>query len=394
VIAIATEAGSLLKILPSPEAGNVGFHSLFGFISEAAFGSRVHRRRAKGLRAGDDWAFKFKISPQGVEAVQGCKVTKQGNAWQIASDAGNFLVSQVASPAEVPAGARTAKPAKEPSETFWKVTAAVAVVLLLLLFLLPNHQEEVAPPPVAEPIEVKIVKEVQKPVAVPEFQATASKVVQQIQDQKVRRAVEQNLGFLGVLGRKDLTKVLGGAPTQLKDASPGAGAGGNQGSGGELLVGLGEGVKRTTVGNTGVAGLGGIGSKGAGGGAGGYGTTSIGSGEGRSLSTVPLSKDMILEGGLDRSVIQATIAKYLSQVRACYEDGLRRNPGLEGVVAMDFQINASGRLNYSRVARSSLGSPQVEHCISARMMTWEFPKPLGGVDVKVNYPFLLRPVGT
>ena len=36
------------------------------------------------------------------------------------------------------------------------------------------------------------------------------------------------LGFMGLLGRKDLTKALGGAPTQLKDASPGAGPGGKE----------------------------------------------------------------------------------------------------------------------------------------------------------------------
>jgi hypothetical protein len=272
------------------------------------------------------------------------------------------------------------------------VTSALAAAALLLLFLIPSKQEE-APPQIIEQVEVKIVKEVQKPVAVPEYVATAPKVVQQIQDQKVRRAVAENLGFLGILGRKDLTKVLGGAPTELKDASAGAGRG-KQGSGGELLMGMGEGVKRTTVGNSGVAGLGGVGTKGAGGGAGGYGTSMIGSGEGRALSTVPLSKDMILEGGLDRSVIQATIAKYLSQVRACYEDGLRSNPGITGLVAMDFQINGTGKLNYARVGKSSLGNSQVEGCIATRMMTWQFPKPLGGVAVKVNYPFLLRPVGT
>jgi hypothetical protein len=92
-------------------------------------------------------------------------------------------------------------------------------------------------------------------------------------------------------------------------------------------------------------------------------------------------------------VIQATIAKYLSQVRACYEDGLRTNPGITGLVAMDFQIGPAGNLNYANVARSSLGNAKVEGCIATRMLTWKFPKPLGGVSVKVNYPFLLRPVG-
>ncbi|NDD91677.1 hypothetical protein EBZ37_06295, partial [bacterium] len=183
-----------------------------------------------------------------------------------------------------------------------------------------------------------------------------------------------------------------GSTTAL-NASAGAGAGGNQGSGGELLVGLGQGVKRTSVGNSGVSGLGGVGTKGAGGGNGGYGNSMVGSGEGRALSAMAVSNDLVLEGGLDRAVIQATIAKYLSQVRACYEQGLAQSPGINGTVTMNFQVGPSGVLDFSKVGKSTLGHPPVENCIAQRMMGWKFPKPLGGVAVKVSYPFLLRPVG-
>jgi hypothetical protein len=47
-------------------------------------------------------------------------------------------------------------------------------------------------------------------------------------------------------------------------------------------------------------------------------------------------------------------------------------------------------LNFSRVKDSSLGDPEVEGCITQRMMGWKFPNPRGGVNVKVTYPFLLR----
>jgi hypothetical protein len=217
-------------------------------------------------------------------------------------------------------------------------------------------------------------------------------------------AVAQNLGFLSLLGKKNLSKALGGAPTKLTDASAGAGAGGKEGSGGELLVGLGEGVKRTTVGNTGVSGLGGIGTHGPGGGKGGMGNGLVGSGgsgnmlngigDGRKLSSQKLSDDIVLEGGLDRAVIQATIAKYLNQVRACYEAKLRSNPGLVGQVTMKFEVGANGMLNYSKVGHSSLGDADVGTCIADKMMTWQFPKPVGGVNVRVSYPFLLRPVNS
>jgi hypothetical protein len=213
-------------------------------------------------------------------------------------------------------------------------------------------------------------------------------------------AVTQNLGFLSLLGKRDLSKALGGVPSPLKQVSAGAGTQGKAGSGGELLVGMGMGLKRSSVGNTGVRGLGGVGTHGAGGGAGGYGTSLLGSGgtgnglgtpgSGRALAAVPLTDEMVLEGGLDKSVIQATIAKYLSQVRACYESGLQHSPGLTGQITMEFEIGASGGLNYSRVMRSSLANEGVESCIRERMLGWKFPRPLGGVQVKVSYPFLLR----
>jgi TonB family protein len=119
----------------------------------------------------------------------------------------------------------------------------------------------------------------------------------------------------------------------------------------------------------------------------------VGSGEGRALSSLAASQDLILEGGLDRAVIQATIAKYLSQVRACYEQGLAEKPGIQGTVSMSFQVGPAGQLDFAKVAKSSLGHEGVERCISKQMMGWKFPKPLGGVAVQVQYPFLLRPVG-
>ena len=100
---------------------------------------------------------------------------------------------------------------------------------------------------------------------------------------------------------------------------------------------------------------------------------------------------MVLDGGLDKYVVQATIAKYLNQVRACYEAGLQKNPGLEGVVTVNFEVAGSGAVNYSRVHRSTLGHPGVEKCITRKMMNWVFPKPRGGVKVPITYPFGLRP---
>jgi hypothetical protein len=399
MITITSEKGSLVRVLSSGSAV-YGFHKLFGFVSETAGQQRATNRKMHGLKAKDsDWICKFRVvdgssgaAALAIQGLNGCEIKKLSDAsWELFTEFGNFILSLASAEADpVRLGGLGES---EPESKVWISALGLTLLTMLVYILMPASEMAPVAPEVIEQITVKIQPETQKQVTVPAFQALP-KLQEQMKDQKVRRAVEQNLGFLGLLGRKDLTKALGGVPTQLKDASPGAGAGGTEGSGGERLVGLGEGVKRTTVGNSGVAGLGGVGTKGAGGGAGGYGNSAVGSGEGKGLSQMALSNDIVLEGGLDRAVIQATIAKYISQVRACYEEGLRQQPGLSGQVGVNFEIGPNGMLNYSNVGKSTLGHPGVEGCITKRMMNWQFPKPLGGVNVKVNYPFLLRPVSS
>lgn len=400
MIAISRENGGLIRVI-SPDATHespssvFGFHPVFGFMRESALGEREQARKMRGLRTNSNWICRFAIlsEPDGkwsLQGIHGCETERlQGGGYRISTALGPYLLSN----SSTIDAARLAQSKADDDPTLKRALILSALILFMLPFL-PTKKIEIVPEVLPEPIAVKILPEKQKAVAltVPAQFKTLQKMQQN--NRELKRAVDQNLGFLGMLGKKDLTKALGGLPTQLKDASAGAGPGGKEGSGGELLVGLGQGVKRTTVGNTGTSGLGGVGTKGAGGGAGGYGNSLVGSGEGKALSAMAVSQDMVLEGGLDRSVIQATIAKYISQVRACYENGLRGNPGLAGQVTMAFEIAPEGGLNFARVARTSLGHAEVEKCISARMMGWVFPKPLGGVSVKVSYPFLLRPVSS
>jgi hypothetical protein len=394
MIAVANANGELLKLLPEA-SGEFGLHQVFGFITKDSEADRIHRRKAQGMKTTGSWLSELKFShiqnKINLESISGCEVKRESDTlWRVTTPSGIFTI--------LPASAVKAPSvlgAHEDTSQFKKAVIVVALLLLMVPILLGRGKSVEMVVPIMEPVLVKLEKQVQKPVVVPSAVPLETKEIKQIvkEDKVVKRAIQQNLGFLGLLGNKNLSKAIGGVPTQVKEASAGAGAGGNAGSGGELLVGLGAGVKHATVGNTGVAGLGGIGTKGAGGGAGGYGTSQVGSGEGRSLSKVALSQDMFLEGGLDRAVIQATIAKYLSQVRACYEQGLQSNPGLAGQVNMNFVIAGSGAVSTAKVGKSSLGNAQVEGCIETKMMNWQFPKPVGGVNVKVNYPFVLRPVG-
>ena len=400
MITIETPGGELIKVIKSLDHIGLGFHELFGFISEDKAKSRIESRKKRGFEFNQNkWACKFELRFEdekfSFSKLKDCSVnTIAENSWRLSTPRGDFILRD--STKAMFADSLTA----EDDQASWinglteklLLIACLFIPLMYFLQTAPKEEELVVKKEV-KPITVKLVQ--QKQTVNISKQSPSIKIKPLTKTQVAKRAVQRNLGFLGLVGSKDLTKAVGGLPQKLKKSSAGAGAGGDAGSGGEVLTGLGKGLKKTTVGNTGVAGLGGIGTKGSGGGAGGYGNTVVASGEGVGISAIALgSKEMILEGGLSRYAINATIAKYLSQVRRCYETQLNKTPGLEGLVTVAFQINGSGKLNYSNIKNSSLKSPPVEKCITDKMMSWKFPKPKGGVNVNINYPFMLRPVGT
>lgn len=330
-----------------------------------------------------------------MKSIENCEVHRDAEQnWKLVTPKGNFIVTSAltddreAKPL-IPHFADEDADLKQDDMAKGFLSSALFMLLVFVgLWWAANNIEEVEEK-VVKPVVVKMVEIKHEIVKIAAPKVVKKKVL--TKQQKTHRAIKQNLGFLGMVGNKNLKKAVGGTPTKLKKVTAGAGKGGDAGSGGELLVGLGKAVKRTTVGNTGTKGLGGIGTKGAGGGAGGYGTTTIASGEGVGISAVAISNDVTLEGGLSRAVIMATIQKYLAQIKACYNQGLKTNPALEGTVAMDFQIRANGSVGYARVGKSSLGSKMVEGCMSRKMLTWQFPKPRGGVSQDVRFPFSLRP---
>ncbi len=137
---------------------------------------------------------------------------------------------------------------------------------------------------------------------------------------------------------------------------------------------------------------GGYGTKGVGGGKAGYGQISlVGQVSGISL---PLEEEATITGGLDRDQIAAVINRNRGQIVYCYEQGLQGSPELSGRVAIDFVIAPNGRISTAKVAQTSLRSKSVEACMIAKMKNWQFPRPVGKVNVDVLYPFELRRVSS
>lgn len=400
MIAIENSSGELIRAIKNADEMTLGFHKLFGFVGEENAKRRITQRKIKGHEFDNDtWLCKFKVKKSKdsikFESIENCELDEiNNNSWSIKTPLGEFFLKDSLASVIHDDLVNTQAQAKWLEPLLEKILFILFLIIPILYFLTADKEQEVISEKkeTVEPISVKIVKPAQT-VNISRSKPDM-KVKPLTESQKSKRAVKRNLGFLGLVGSKDLSKAVGGVPQKLKKASAGAGKGGDAGSGGEVLTGIGKGIKKITVGNTGVAGLGGVGTKGAGGGAGGYGNTVVASGEGEGITSIAVgSQELVLEGGLSKYAINATIAKYLSQVRRCYEKRLNVAPNLTGVVTVAFQINGSGALNYSKIKNTTLNDSQVEKCITNKMMSWKFPKPKGGVNVNIKYPFMLRPVG-
>lgn len=231
----------------------------------------------------------------------------------------------------------------------------------------------------------------------------AKSVIQNKKAAIVRSPKPQTLDNVGALaalgGLKNGTKGFQGLDANslknIRSAGVGSGGGGvgANGAGGMRGVLPGNGLIAGSSGSGGRAeGAGGYGTKGAGGGRAGYGKISlVGNTSGISL---PLDDEATIQGGLDMDQIKAVINRNAGQIVYCYEQGLQGKPDLTGRVSVQFVINGGGRISIAKVAQTSLRSAQVENCMLAKMKTWQFPHPVGSVNVDVLYPFELRRVSS
>ncbi len=180
-------------------------------------------------------------------------------------------------------------------------------------------------------------------------------------------------------GRDDLNAVGNMFGSTIGDA---------QGTGGLDLSGTGEGGAGRGEG----IGLGNFGSLGNRPGKGGTGPGGVGDGRGfLATGHVPGKINMCwgctpsVNGHIPAEVIQRTVRQNFGRFRACYESGLRTNPGLRGRVSTRFVIGRAGSVTLTSDAGSDIGDANVVSCVVRAFGALSFSAPEGGV-VTVTYP--------
>jgi hypothetical protein len=99
----------------------------------------------------------------------------------------------------------------------------------------------------------------------------------------------------------------------------------------------------------------------------------------------------IRRANADKEVIRRIIRRHIDAIKTCYEAALTWHPTAGGAVRTRFLISNTGKVISSCVMSTTLNEAEAERCIADEVLTWSFPKPLGGGVVVVEYPFVLTP---
>jgi len=97
-----------------------------------------------------------------------------------------------------------------------------------------------------------------------------------------------------------------------------------------------------------------------------------------------------VNGRIAPEVVQKIVRGGFGGMRTCYDEGLRRNAGLQGRVVTKFVVDRDGRVVAAVDGGSDIPDPRVVECVVLAFAGLRFPPPEGGV-VTVVYPIQFKP---
>lgn len=101
----------------------------------------------------------------------------------------------------------------------------------------------------------------------------------------------------------------------------------------------------------------------------------------------------VFDEGLTKEEVDNVVKAHIQEVQQCHRVASEGTGGVEGKVSVDFVINAAGVATGAKIGASSVSNSVLGECLVSRVKSWRFPKPVGGVNVKISYPFFFRVLG-
>ena len=169
----------------------------------------------------------------------------------------------------------------------------------------------------------------------------------------------------------------------------------------DLTVGGGGGGNGGAYGTADGSGLGGSGG-GVGGGSGsGYGTGTgpgrgsgsgggVGGGQGTGVGDGTGPGNGGAGGYRSNESLLSVVRRYAPGIQFCYDNELKKNPGLRGKLVVAITVLASGEVSEATVVENTLGSNAVSQCVLSQIRGWHFPAIPNGVT-SFRAPFVFTP---
>ena len=92
----------------------------------------------------------------------------------------------------------------------------------------------------------------------------------------------------------------------------------------------------------------------------------------------------------DGASLLAVVRKYAPGIRFCYENELKKKPGLGGKLVVAITVAAAGNVTEAVIVQDTLGSAALTQCAIAQIVAWRFPAISQGV-VTFRAPFVFTP---
>ena len=93
---------------------------------------------------------------------------------------------------------------------------------------------------------------------------------------------------------------------------------------------------------------------------------------------------------IDNATVSSVVGTHRPEVLKCFAEGKKKDHGLKGVVALQMQVDAGGKVHHIQV-QSTLKDPLVAACVVKSANNWKFPTRSGNGELAtVSYPFTIN----